>query len=232
MCKRAVILVVIVAILGVAFVRLRSIARSHTARLPHAPRSVSHDVGAAMRQLTGADPASVKPWVADDLAFRNAHADRQWIVGRSGQPATSESEAIELAHADAARQVYPIVRSRLNGWRIDQRWLESRVEADANEGRLDSDTFVERFDRPYGAVYAGSVLVDASAEHLDPVVHQAARELGMRHRRAGIHMALAGALLIVTWLAYAVLNSVTRGYLTTRLRVIAGIATVGILLLA
>ncbi|HEY2588899.1 MAG TPA: hypothetical protein VGI81_24360 [Tepidisphaeraceae bacterium] len=234
MCKRAFILILVVAIGAVVFVRVRSIARSRTARLVRGPHPASTDVGAAMRRITGTDPVSVKPWVIDDVAFRNAYAGRQWIVGRSDQPATTGLEAIASARADAARQLYPILRSRVREWPRDQRWLQARVEADVDAGRLDSDTFVERFDRPYGTVYAGAVLVDASADHLQPVIHRAATELRVRHRRAGALMALAGALLIVTWLAYALLNSVTRGYITARLRVMAGIATivsVGILLL-
>lgn len=231
MCKRAFILVLVVAILGVAFIRLRLIARSREALLPHQPHAVSHDVGAAMRQITGTDPAGVKPWVIDAIAYRNGHADRQWIVGRSDRPATSEAEAMESAHADAVRQLYPIIRSRLNGWRIDQRWVQSCVDAEVGDGQLDSDTFVEEFDRPYGKVYAGAVLVDASADRIEPVIRAARHELAARHRRAGIHMAIAGVLLIVTWLAYALLNSLTRGYATTRLRVVALIITAGVLLI-
>jgi hypothetical protein len=231
MCKRAFILVLVVAIIGIAFLRFRSIARSRVERLPHQPHPVSHDVGAAMRQITGTDPASVKPWVIDAIAYRNAHVDRQWIVGRSDRPATSEAEAMESARADAARQLYPIVQSRLSGWRIDQRWVQSRIDAEVGDGQLDSDTFVEQFDRPYGKVYAGAVLVDASADRIEPVIRSARHELAARHRRAGIHMAVAGVLLIVTWLAYALLNSVTRGYATMRLRVIAVVITLGVLLL-
>ena len=232
MCNRAFILVLIAAICGAAFVRVRSIAHPRGARLGSEPRSVAHDVGAAMRRITGTDAVGVKPWVGDDVAFRNAHADRQWIVGRSDRPATSESDAMGSARADAARQLAAIVRSRVHGWIGDPRWLQARVEADVEGGRLDADTFVERFDRPYGTVYSGAVLLDASADRIEPVVRAARAELAARHRRAGMHAALAGTLLIFTWIGYALLNSVTRGYLTTRLRAIAAAVTIGILILA
>jgi hypothetical protein len=185
-----------------------------------------------MRQITGTRPAGARPWVIDDVAFRNGHAGRQWIVGRSVTPATSELEAMESAHADAARQLYPVVQSRVHGWVGEQRWMRSRVEAEVDTGRLDSDTFIERFDRPYGTVYAGAVLVDASADRIEPVVRSATSELSARRRHAGLHMTIAGALLIATWIAYALLNAVTRGYLSMRLRVTAAAITVGVLLLA
>jgi hypothetical protein len=232
MCNRAFILVLIVAICGAAFVRVRSLAHGRGSRLSGEPLAAVHDVGAAMRQITGTDAAGVKPWVIDDVAFRNAHPDRQWIVGRSERPATSESDAMASARADAARRLAAVVRSRVHGWIGDPRWLQSRVGADVDSGRLDADTFVERFDRPYGTVYSGAVLLDASADRIEPVTQSARRELAARHRRAGMHAAIAGALLIFTWIGYALLNSVTRGYLTTRLRAIAAAVTIGILILA
>lgn len=233
MCKRAFILILILVIGGAVFVRLHSIANRHRARVVgRQPQPASRDVGAAMRQITNGNPASAKLWVIDDLAFRNARPDRQWIIGRSDRPATSDMEAAESARADAARQLYPIVVSRLHAWRSDQAWLRDRVNEAVRAGRFDSDAFVERFDRPYGSVYAGSVLLDASADRIAPFARDAARELAARHRHVGIRMALAGALLIATWLACALLNSLTRGYFTTRLGVIAAAITVGILLLA
>lgn len=233
MCKRAFILILILVIGGAVFVRLRSIVHTRQVRVVQRwQQPDSHDVGAALRRITDTNPADAKLWVIDDLAFRNAHPDRQWVIGRSDRPATSEMEAAESARADAARQLYPVVVSRLHAWRSDQAWLRDRIDEAVRAGRFDSDAFVERFDRPYGSVYAGSVLLDASADRIAPFARDAARELAARHRRVGIRMALAGALLIATWLACALLNSLTRGYFTTRLGVIAAAITVGIVLLA
>ena len=177
-------------------------------------------------------PESVKPWALDEVAFGNAHGDRSWIIGRSDQPAMSDSEAIESAHADAARALYPVMSSRVQAWPGDRRWLESRIDSQVCAGRLDADASVERFDRPYGSVYAASVLLDASADRMDPLLREVQLGLMARHRQAGVHVAIAGGLLTLTWLGYALLNSITRGYVTARLRWIAAAMTIGVLLLA
>jgi hypothetical protein len=189
------------------------------------------DFGSAMRAIAGASAQSAKPWVLDPVAFRNAHGNRSWIIGRSDRPAMSDSEAIELAHADAARQLSSVMMSRVNAWPGDRRWLESRIDSQVASGRLDADTCLERFDRPYGSVYAGSVLLDVSADRMESVIRDAKFELTARHRKAALRVAIAGALLTFTWLGYALLNSITRGYVTGRLRWIAAAIAIGILLM-
>lgn len=233
MWTRGYILILMAAICGVAVARVISIVHARGDRIEdHQPTLGSGDFGSAMRQIAGGDAVAAKPWVLDEAAFRNAHGERSWIIGRCERPAISDSEAIQLAHADAARQLYSDLNSRLNAWPGDRRWLESRIDSQVASGRLDADTSVERFNRPYGSVYAGSVLLDVSADRIEPVVHDAQFKLAVRHRKAALHVAIAGALLVFTWLGYALLNSITRGYVTGRLRWIAAALTVGVLLLA
>lgn len=233
MAKRGYILILALAVCGVAMARAISIVHSRADRIhEHGRASGSKDFGSKMRQIAGANPASVKPWALDEVAFRNAHGNRSWIIGRSDKPAMSDSEAIESAHADATRALYPVIRSRVQAWPGDRRWLEWRIDSQVSAGRLDADTNIERFDRPYGSVYAASVLLDASADRLDPLAREMQLGLMARHRQAGIHLAIAGGLLTLTWLGYALLNSITRGYVTARLRWIAAGITVGVLLLA
>jgi hypothetical protein len=231
MCKTVYIPMLVVAVGAAVLLRLAFLLHSHAGQwTARGPNPTAPDVGAAMRQITGASPQSVKPWVLDEHVFRAAHGGT-WIVGRSERPAVSDSEAINLAHDDAARQLYPIIHSRVNAWPGERRWLEAQIEVEARSGRIDSDVCLERFDRPYGAIYCGSVLVDTSASALQAVVRDIRSGLSARHRRAGLRMALAGIVLIVTWVFYGVSNSMTRGYLTTRLRLIAATITVGVLLL-
>ena len=233
MAKRGYILILILAVCGVAVARVIFIVHSRADRNHvHGQQSNSPDFGSRMRQIAGADPASVKPWARDELAFRNAHGDRFWIIGRSDRPAMSDSEAIESAHADAARALYPVIRSRMRAWPGDRRWLEARIDSQVGSGRFDADTCIERFDRPYGSVYAASVLLNASGDRMESLLHETQLELMARHRQAGIHIAIAGALLMFTWLGYVLLNSITRGYVTARLRWIAAAMTIGVLLLA
>lgn len=233
MAKRGYILILILAVCGVAVARVIFIVHSHADR-NHAPGQASNfaDFGSAMRQIAGANPATVKPWARDEPAFRNGHGDRFWIIGRSDRPAMSDSEAIESAHAHAARALYPVIRSRMQAWPGDRRWLEARIDSQVCAGRFDADTCIERFDRPYGSVYAASVLLDASADRMEAPLREMQLELMARHRQAGIHIAIAGTMLILTWLGYALLNSITRGYVTARLRWAAAAMTVGVLLLA
>lgn len=233
MCKTLYIPMLVIAVGAAVVIRLAFLVHSHAGRwTERGSNPPGRDVGAAMREITGASPDSVKPWVLDEHAFRTAHGGRSWIVGRSERPALSDSEAIDSAREDAARQLYPIVRGRVNERPGDRRWLAAQIEAEARSGRLDSDSCLERFDRPYGTIYCGSVLVDTSTSALGPVVRDIRVGLSARHRRAGVRMALAGMVLIVTWVFYGVSNSITRGYVTTRLRVIATAITVGVLLLA
>lgn len=231
MPKRGYILILILVVCGIAVARIVSIAHSRAHRIrDHRSTSSSGDFGSAMRQIAGASAQSAKPWTLDEIAFRNVHGDRSWIIGRSDGPAMSEAEAIQLAHADAARQLLPIVISRANAWPGDRRLLESRIDSEVDAGKLDADTCIERFDRPYGSVYAGSVLLDISADRMEPVIRDARFELTARHRKAGLRVAIAGALLTFTWLSYALLNSITRGYVTARLRWIAVAIAISILL--
>lgn len=233
MWKRAYNIILIAAIGGALLVRLGLIVHRAAQRpVEYRATSDSRDVGAALRQIAGSSPQSSKPWVLDEVQFRNAHADRPWIIGRSERPALSDSEAVELAHADAAGQLVPLIRLRVNPWPGDGRWLAGQIDAAIRAGRLDTDRCVERFDRPYAPVYAGSVLIDASAGKVEPIVREIRAGLAVRHQSLGIRLALAGMVLIVTWLAYALSNSVTRGYVTTRLRSIAAAVTIGVLLLA
>jgi hypothetical protein len=76
----------------------------------------------------------------------------------------------------------------------------------------------EQFERPYGTIWVASVLVDASAEHLSPVIQRYAFDA---HRRVAlmfaVRMAAIGMALMV-WLAYFPMNWATKGFFARRLR--------------
>lgn len=220
------------AIIGVLLARLGLLIHSHAARSVARYRPLAqHDFAAGMRKLAGENSHNVQTWVVDEAAYRLACPNESWIIGRSDRPAVSEAEAMDAAHADLARKLFPFVRSKTMAWPGDSQWLQSQLEAQAGAGRLDSETCVECFERPYGRIYAASILADASMDRIWPIVDQVRIGLAARHRRVAIHLIIAGILLLATWAGYAVWNSATRGYATTRLRWIAALITMGILLL-
>lgn len=189
------------------------------------------DVAAQLRKLTGST-APDKPWAQHFGQFANAHPGRQWIVGRCDRPLLSEEEAARSARSDAAEQLYPIALRLTGAGRMDRRWVRDRLRQDVLEGRLDSDRCAEQFTRPYGRVWAESVLLDVSPDRLDPLVARYSVELRDRHARELQRVALAGGLVIATLLGYVLLNHLTRGYFATRLRIAATVvAAAGIIIL-
>jgi hypothetical protein len=153
-------------------------------------------------------------------------------VGRCAHPCLSEPEAGREARRDAANLVFPLLAQRFNPDRADADWLRSRVTADVLSGRLDADCLAERFARPYGTVWTESVLLDVSPQRLDSLTssYQADQAQWREHSskiRQRVVIAVGGA-----WLAYLLLNSITKGYFTMRLRLAAALATaVGVALL-
>jgi hypothetical protein len=190
------------------------------------------DVAAQLRKLAGTSEPHDKQWAQRFDEFVNAHPGRQWVVGRCDRPGLSEQEAAESAYSDAAEQLYPIVLRQTNATRVDRGWLRTRLGHDITDGRLDADRCAEQFTRPYGKVWAESVLLDVSPDRLDPMVASYSSELRHRHAGQTRNAILASGLVISTLLGYVLLNHLTRGYFATRLRIAATvIAAAGILLL-
>jgi hypothetical protein len=181
------------------------------------------DPALALRSLGGATCTN-KPWANDFAAFVTSHPGR-WIVGRTAHPCLSEPEASRKAHSDAANVVYPLIAERFNPDPVDADWLRKRVAADVLAGRLDADCLAERFTRPYGTVWTESVLLDVSPQRLDSLLHsyQADQSQWRAHStriRQSIAISVVGA-----WLAYLLLNTITKGYFTMRLRLAAALVT-------
>lgn len=205
-------------------VLIRTIAR-HFVTEPSTPQLIaSPDIAVQLRTLTGSAPPA-KLWATDFAAFVSTHPG-QWVVGHCAQPCLSEPEAARQARIDAAKAVWPIVAARLQQSDADTDWIHDRVTADVISGRLDSDTLAERFQRPYGAVWADSVLLDVSPPRVDPLLNSWQSDFSnwQNHRfqmRQAIVISIAAA-----WIAYLFLNWVTKGYFTTRLRLSAAAVTI------
>jgi len=215
-----------IALLAFLAVRHREVLRAAEAASSTAlTQDDSPDVAAALRTLSdpSGDPShpSSKTWAIQFAQFVNSHPGGQWVIGRCERPSLSEAEAAESAHADAGRKILPIILRRLNVSHVDAGWIRDRVYGDVRDGRLDADRFAEQFNRPYGQVWAESVLADVSPSRVDPLLAEYHVALGARHLQLRRHLAIAAVLSILTILAYLLLNSLTRGYFTTRLRIAA-----------
>lgn len=232
MRRFGIIFVVVLAVAVWLWVRHRMVLRMMRST-PVAIEDRSIDVAATLRELSGkaADPAD-KGWATRFVEFVNNHPGRQWVVGRCTKPCLSESEAAQQAKVDAARKVFPVVARELGVGRVDADWLDHRIAQDVQDGRLEADRFVERFDRPYGQVWTESVLLDVSPANLDSIVDRYRSDLNVRHLQIRQRIAFATAAILATGLLYLLLNVMTKGYFTTRLRLAAAtvIAAVAILL--
>jgi hypothetical protein len=185
--------------------------------------TTSADAAIALRSLDGTTRPS-KVWVDDFAGFVSAHPG-QWVVGHCPQPCLSEAEAGQQARSDAAKVVWPIVAGRYRQASADTDWLRGRVTADVLAGRFDADHLAEQFQRPYGAVWTESVLLDVSPEKLDSVLDSYKVEQRHLQRRQIAIREVVTVTVIGAWLVYLFLNAVTRGYFTMRLRLAAMVVT-------
>jgi hypothetical protein len=183
----------------------------------------NHDAAVALRSLSGSAQPT-KAWIADFAAFAASHPGH-WIVGHCAQPCLSEAEAEQTAQADAANRVFEILQNQWRAGYFNQQWLHDRLLADIGAGALADDELSERFDRPYGTVWTDTVLLDASPAKLDPLADRYRAELQARHQRTAKLQFAALALAGSVWMAYLLVNTITKGYFTLRLRLIAGTVT-------
>lgn len=221
MCRIGTILLVVALIIAAAHVRHRLMLH-RAIPAPVVVEDDSPDVAAVLRTLSGHETvADEKSWAVRFAQFINAHPGTQWVVGRSRTPCLSEAEASEAARQDGAAKVYPFLLQNIGTRRVDAGWLRERLMQDVRAGRLDADRFAESFNRPYGQVWTESVLLDVSPARLDPLLARYRDELNVRHIQFRRHLAAAAVISIGTALAYLLLNSITKGYFTMRLRLAA-----------
>jgi hypothetical protein len=178
------------------------------------------DAALALRSLSAATQPT-ELWITDPSAFSASHPG-EWLVGHCARPCLTREEAEQAARKDAGSAVGEMVLDRMNPALFDKQWLRDRVESDVRSGDLITDEFPERFDRPYGTVWTDTVLVNPSPENLDPLIDRYRRDLHLRDHRAQAIRIGAAALTCSAWLAYLLLNTITKGYFTLRLRLVAG----------
>lgn len=185
-----------------------------------------------------------KPWAENFGEFVARAANKHWLIGRSPRPCASESEAHDQALANAAGQLYPMLRDQLqkSAFRLPIKtfnetyevatlipFLRSRLERDG----VIRDRFIQHFQRPYGNVVREALLVDASPASIRTLANRYRDGLtGARMGLRGTLLSLAGMVVLICGV-YAFLNAATQGYYTWSLRlaaVVIGIVVVGLIL--
>jgi len=192
----------------------------------------STDVASTLRAISASEvDAPTKGWATRFVDYVNDHPGREWVVGHCEKPALSEAEAADAARTDAARKLYPLVIRRLHARGSDASLVKNLIGQDVRDARLESDRFAEQFTRPYGQVWAESVLLDVSSNRLDPMIDRYRQQIDFRHLQTRRHAAVGGFIIVATALLYLLLNSVTKGYFTTRLRFAATVIAAAVLIL-
>ena len=166
-------------------------------------------------------PYTVKPWVENFSWFASEKPNEHFIVARSNEACTSESEARQQALLDAVVQV-----QRQGVWTPGPGPRPITVSReDLERGGFIADQFVQSFHGSAGKIWRQALLIDVSAAKLawlNNRLHQTA----VVAQRTWIKTVLSAfgvlALILVT---YFFLNMATRGYYEWSLR-IAGLVLV------
>jgi hypothetical protein len=178
-----------------------------------------------------------KPWADRPAEYLSRRAQRDWVIAWSQRPAASMEEALHDARSAAAGQLLDGSRGRGDG-RAGQRptpameqLLLKDLLAEVQPGRLQADQFVQGFQRPYGKVWRAGVLVDGSPNRLVAIARRASDQIAAHEaRRRGVLFAVTGVSVVIC-LTYALLNLLTRGYFTGRLRAAAVVVLVAAIVL-
>jgi hypothetical protein len=184
-----------------------------------------------------------KPWADDWSGFVNRNPSRRWLTGYSETPGTSEAEAMEAARRAAVDDLAKLVRDQMNaraarvsGPRIQvtREWIRdqalSSLRRNVND-MLVRDVFVQRFSRPYGDVWQASILIDASPKVIDKLVdsYNAAANASDSLKTKG-WAAVVGIVAVIV-LLYFFLNAITKGYFMWRLRALALLLAIAVVLI-
>jgi len=203
---------------------------------PHRKRGkVQMSVGGPVEHTTLSAKFIDRPWAADPVAYVNDHPDRNTIVGRSPKVAMSEPEARRTAEDDAIRQtVILIQRYALNrGANIDWNTPGWRyLITDLRRSMPVKDRFAQKFHLPSGDVWSETVLVDASNGWLESMSQRHAVAIYQHQVRVKTTVGSAFIVLITILIAYLFLNAVTKSYFTARLRFVAIMFAVGVMVVA
>jgi hypothetical protein len=228
MSKREILIIAIAAIVGLA-IRLCLPRMEAPASRAAAEGTNQQNIAAVFRSLSPTTMPA-KPWMVQTDQFIREHGG-EWVIGRSSSPCLSEAQAAEEANADAMRQISSQLPHDLAAFGRDADWIGVKVMSDVRAGALEVDHVPESFARPYGTIWAESVLLDTSSQRLGKIVEGYVDQL--RVRRLHTAWLRGGAVILAAagWLMYGVINLLTLGYFTARLRLIATAVTIAAVIL-
>lgn len=183
-----------------------------------------------------------EPWVEGGVDRAAQRPGEEMLVARSKRLCPTQSEAEQQAIAEAARNIIPLVRTRLERLEAENSnepssgltiLRQTRSDPDLFEGLCAQmnrgtgvlDQFTQRLRRPYGDVWQHAVLVDASDQRITAYAQTFLPQIiqersAVRQWRASWMRTAVAFVLLITLIAvvYAFLNAATRGYYTWMLR--------------
>lgn len=180
-----------------------------------------------------------KPWIEDLNRWQKQtkSKDKSFIVAKSTELCPTQEEACEQARNLAAQQMYRLIKPRLQkrGLNLDHGWIRSEIAAmmsgthafcqEKPSEQIVVDTFVQRFDRPYGEVYRAVMLIDTSPRNVIDLTQYFRKQLsGQRESQRNTLLSAIG-LLAVIFVVYLFLNAATKGYYVWSIRIAAIVLT-------
>ena len=175
-----------------------------------------------------------KPWVENFAAFTSIRPEQHFIVTRSRETCTSESEARQQALEDARARLLDALGRRAEP-KLASLPAPSVTTTDVLEGGFVVDQFAQSFDGSAGKIWRQALLIDVAGSKLLQLAEQKAREAhSMRMSWARMGLSVVGVLVLIGAI-YFFLNMATMGYYEWSLRVagivLAIIAIISILMI-
>lgn len=203
-------------------------------------RSTDGTISATMAIATGERNTVLQrrfvetPWIDNFAIFASARPQQSFIIARSLETSTSESEANQQALEDARARIAEAL-----GRHADHRHAgltQSAIStADVLNGGFIVDRFVQSFDTWTGKVWRQALLIDVSGPRLSQLAQQKtseARSARMSWGRMGF--SVIGVFVLIGAI-YFFLNMATMGYYEWSLRIagviLAIVAIVSILMI-
>lgn len=196
--------------------RHRALTVAQQSWMPTAPTAyVVHTSGPATQ--------TAQLWIDDWNAFVNS-SHFSGFRAESTDVCPTEQES----RAEAAGNAVDILMQRVsNDPRVDQalarlngsrEMIKQRLASAIQSGSLVEGQYIHTTEKPYGTLYKTYLLIDTSAEKLNPLIQQLNRQIVAQRRQTLTAAGSIAATVLVVLLLYAFLNTVTKGYFIWRLR--------------
>jgi hypothetical protein len=188
-----------------------------------APAVAQETVEVPVESTPAAAPTG-KVWVDDFAVYSSQHSNQQLVLGESSVGCVTPAEAHNAAIRSAAAELLPRVLARLKGpapTAQQSQMMLQRVAAELQGNRAVVDRFTQKIERAYGTLWREWVLVDASPANVESLVRAVSADLRQQQNLTRLTAIVAGAILVVILVLYVLLDWLTKGYFSWRLRVAA-----------